>query len=216
MQIELHRVSKIISEEGILVFFSKLFRYIRKNIFGVTKAYIYELDLNDPVPKITSELDISFRLATKKDIDLMDEENYCYNESRKKYAEERLKKGDNCALALYNGMIIGYIWVRYDQLDTSIFNLISLSKNRVSTYNYLTLKEFRGKRVNNSMDDYINNIVRKAGKRYILAIVDKDNKASAKTRERAGYKIIGYVNQLRFFGLKYDCIDKKLLSYLQK
>lgn len=193
-----------------------MFRYIRKNILGVTKTFIYEFDLNNPVPKITSEVDISFRLATKKDIDLMDDENYCYDEKGKKYAEERLKKGDSCVLTLYNGMIIGYIWVGYDQLDISIFNLISLSKNRVSTYNYLTLKEFRGKRVNNSMDDYINNIVRKVKKRYILDIIDKENKTSAKTRKRAGYKIIGYIIQLRFFSLKYDYIDKKLLSYLQK
>ena len=66
------------------------------------------------------------------------------------------------------------------------------------------------------MDSLISDTVRKAGKQYIVTIIDEDNKASAKTRERAGYKKIGHVNQFRFFGLKYDFIDKKLLSYLQK
>ena len=213
---EIKRISNIISEEGILVFFSKVLRYIRKNICGVTKAFVYELDLNNPFPKFTSELVLSYRLATKKDIDAMNYENYFYDEKAKKYAEERLKKGDSCVLTLYNGMIIAYVWIGYNDLDISKFNLIPLSKNRVSTYNCLTLNEFRGKKVNNSTDDYINDIVRKAGKRYVTVLIDKDNKAAAKTRERAGYKKIGFVNQIRFFGLKYDYIDKKLLSYLQK
>jgi hypothetical protein len=213
---EIKRISNIISEEGILVFFSKVLRYIRKNICGVTKAFVYELDLNNPFPKFTSELELSFRLATEKDIDMMNYENYFYDKKAKQYAQERLKKGDSCVLTLYNGMIIAYVWIGYNDLDISKFNLIPLSKNRVSTYNCLTLNEFRGKKVNNSTDHYINDIVRKAGKRYVVVLIDKDNKVAAKTRERAGYKKIGFVNQIRFFGLKYDYIDKKLLSYLQK
>ncbi len=65
-------------------------------------------------------------------------------------------------------------------------------------------------------DYFINDMLIKSGKRYIVILIDKDNIASIKNRERAGYKKIGYINQFRFFGLKYDYIDKKLLSYLQK
>ena len=212
----IHNISKIISEEGIIVFFSKTLRYIRKNIVGVTKVFIYEFDLNNITFKINSGLDIFIRLATEKDIDLMDYENYNYDENVKKYAKERLEKGDTCILALYNGKLIGYVWIMYDLLEISKFNLISLSKNRGSFYNIFILKELRGKRIANSLDYYINDMLRKSGKRYIVILVDKDNIASIKNRERAGYKKIGYINQFRFFGLKYDYLDKKLLLYLQK
>ena len=212
---EIQRISNIISEEGILVFFSKVLRYIKKNILGVTKVFVYELDLDSTVPKFTSELVLSYKLATKKDIDAMNYENYFYDEKAKKYAEERLKKGDACVLALNNTNIIGYVWMMYDGLEISKNNFVSLSKNRASTYNSFILKEFRGKKVRNLMDDYVIDIFRKAKKRYIVCIIDKDNTSSIKTRERSGYKKIGNINKFRFFGLRYDYIDKKLLSYLK-
>ena len=216
MENKIQRISKIILEEGILVFFSKISRYIRKNIVGINKSFVYEIDLNNPITIITSKLELSFRLATKKDIDLMDYDNYNYDEKAKKYAQERLKKGDSCILAQSNGRIIGYVWIMYDYLDISKFNFISLSKNRASTYNSFVLKEFRGKKVRNSMDEYIFDIFRKTGKRFIVCVIDKDNISSAKTRQRAGYKKIGFVNQFRFFGIKHDYVDRNLLSYLQK
>ena len=213
---KIRSISKIISEDGILVFFSKVLRYFRKNIFSVTKVFIYELDLNDSIPKFSSELKLSYRFATKEDIDLMNYENYNYDEKAKKYAEERLKKGDSCVLALNNSRIIGYVWIIYDNLEISKMNFISLSKNRASTYNSFVLKEFRGKKVRNLMDNYIYEMLRKAGKRYLVCVIEKDNIASQKTRERAGYKKIWHINEFRFFGLRYDYIDKNLLSYLQK
>jgi hypothetical protein len=48
---------------------------------------------------------------------------------QKKYAEERLKKGYSCVLALNNSRIIGYVWITYDDLEISKMNFISLSKN---------------------------------------------------------------------------------------
>ena len=146
----------------------------------------------------------------------MNFENYNYDEKAKKYAEERLKKGDICVLALNKGRIIGYVWIMYYEFEISKNNLISLSKNRASTYNSFILKEFRGKRVRNSMDNYIYEILRKVGKEYLVCLIEKHNIASQKTRERAGYKKIWHIFEFRFFGLRYVYIDKNLLSYLQK
>lgn len=215
MEKKIQKISKIISEEGIFSFFLKVLRYIRKNICGITKAIIFELDLEHPVPKIATKLELSFRMATKKDIDSMDDERYGYDQSAKQYSRDRLAKGDSCVLALFNGKIIGYVWIMKDHIDISKFNYISLSKKRVSTYNAFVLKEFRGKRVRNAMNVYLIDIIRKSGKRFVVCVVDKDNKASIKCVERAGFKRIGCVNQFRFFGLKHDYMKKRDLSHLQ-
>jgi len=45
------QVSKIIKEEGFLSLLSKAMRYINKNICGVSKAIIFELDLEKPFKK---------------------------------------------------------------------------------------------------------------------------------------------------------------------
>ena len=212
---KIQKISKIISEEGIFSLFLKVLRYIRKNICGITKAIIFELDLEKSFPRITSELELSFRMAIKKDIDAMDEEHYGYDLKRKQFSKERLEKGDGCVLALYNGKIVGYVWTMNDHIDISKFNYIPISKNRISIYNVFVLKEFRGKRVWNAFDVYYFDIFRKAKKRFVLCVVDKDNKASIKSRERAGFKRIENVYQFRFFGLKHDYIKKKALLYLQ-
>lgn len=215
MSTKKQKISQIISEEGFYSFFKRVLRYLRKNIIGITKVYIFELDLEKPYPKITSELNLSFRLATMKDIESLDEENFDYDKKAKQYAKERLKKGDKCALMIYSNRIIGYVWTMEDFLDTSTFNFVPISKNRVSTYKTLVLKELRGKRVRNACDTYIFDMFKKSGKRFTVCVIDKDNKSSIKTRQRVGYKKIGHVYQFRFFGLKYDHVKKSTLSYIK-
>lgn len=203
------------SEVEILSFFSRLIRFIRRNILGVSKAFIFELDLENPGKKIGADLDVSFRLAIKKDIEAMDKENYDYDNNAKQYSIDRLAKGDRCILALHNNKIIGYLWVMRDTMELLQSKYISLSKNRAFVYKGFVLKEFRGKKVHAVMTEYLIDILKKDGKRFVVGAIDTDNKASLKTRGNHKYYIIGNIIHIRFFGLKYDYIKKKDLIYLQ-
>ena len=189
------QVQKIISEEGFFFFLFKVLLYINKNICGILITIIYELDLEKYVPKIVSDLELSFRAATKKDIDAMDEEQYGYDLKGKQFSKERLVKGDRCILVFHNDKIIGYVWVmNHRQMELSQFNLIPLSKNRVYLYKAFILKEFQGMRVANAIDDYISNMFKKPGKRFVVCKTEFDNNPAKKSRERGGFKRIGYTN----------------------
>ena len=203
------------SEDRDFSFFYIVIRYIKRNFLGISKAFIFELDLETPRQKICTNLDVSFRLAIKKDIDAMDEEHYDYNKNTKQYSIDRLAKGDRCILALYNNKIIGYLWAMRNTMELLQSKYISLSKNRVYSYKEFVLKEFRGKRVQGAMYSYLIDMLKKDGKQFVVSTVDSDNKISLKIKNRDGFKIIGNLYHIRFFGLKYEYVKKKNLIYLQ-
>ena len=205
----------IIREEGFFSFILKTIRYINSSICGISKTIIYEYDLETPIPKIPIDLDLSFRLASKKDIDSMDEEHYGYDRDGKKYSKNRLKKGDKCILALYNKKIVGYIWFMYDNMELSEYKLVPLSKNKAYSYKGFVMEKHRGKKIHWAMYRFLIDLVKKEGKRYILSGIDSDNKPAIKIKEKDVYKKIGNIIHFRFFGLRYDFIKKGVLKYIQ-
>lgn len=207
---------KIISEKGFFSVLLKVISYINKYICGIVITTIYETNLEKSVPNIVSDLNLSFRKATKKDIDSMDAEHYDYDLKEKQFFKEQLAKSSICILAIHNGEIIGYEWVmNNNQMELSEFNIINMSKKRVYGYKAFTLKEYRGKRVQNALNIYLSNMLKKAGIKFLVGTIDINNKPMIKSIEREGHKRIGYIIKFRFFGLKYDYIKKKDLLYLQ-
>jgi len=205
----------IIREKGIFSFILKTIRYINSNICGISKTIIYEYDLENPTPKIATNLDLSFRLASEKDIDSMDEEHYGYDRDGKKYSKNRLKKGDKCILALYNKKIVGYIWVMYNNMELSEYKLVPLSKNKAYSYKGFVMEKHRGEKIHWAMYRFLIGLVKKEGKRYILSGVHTDNKPGIRTKEKGVYKKIGNIIHFRFFGLRHDFIKKDVLKYIQ-
>lgn len=215
--IQKERIRLILAEEGILILFKKMLKYLKRKIFEISKEFIFELDLEKCVLRVDSKIELAFRWGFKEDIDSMDEENYGYDQFSKKYSKERLDNGDKFLLALHNGKIIGYIWAMNDKMELSEFNHISLSYTRAYTYNAFVLKEYRGARVHGAMHTYLINTLGKEGKRFIVGSINIKNKSAlnVKKRHRNEFKIIGKIIQIRFLGLKYDYINKKDLKYLQ-
>ena len=196
-------------------FFLRVMKLINRNILGISKAIIFELDLENPSKRRATDLNLSFRLATKKDIEKMDKEHYDYDKKAKKYSLNRLEKGDRCILALYNNKIIGYMWTMKDAMELTQAKYISLSKDRAHLYKGYVLNEFRGRRVHQAMYNYSVEMLKKEGKRFIISVVDTDNTSSLKTKTGSEFKIVGYLVHVRFFGFKYDYIKKNELHYLQ-
>jgi len=211
MASKIQTISKIITNEGIYAFFVKIFIYINKNIFGISKANIFELDLEKKYPKVDTGLKLIFRLATKKDIDSMNNEHYRYDQKSKEFAKNRLEKGDRCVLAIHNGRIAGYIWVMKDYIELSPYKFLLLPKNKAYTYKAFVLNEYRGKRIHSAMYSYVVNMLKKEGKRFAISAVDRDNKPALKTKlkNRADYEIIGTLVHIKFFRLRHDYIKKK-------
>lgn len=210
------KISEIISEEDFFSFFLKVLRYIKNNIFGISKGIIFELDLEKVYPKVATGLELSFRLASEKDIGSMDKKRYDYDEQSKEYAKNRLAKGDSCILALHNGKIIGYLWVMRDHMELATDKLLLLPKNKAYTYKGFVLNEYRGKRIHAAMYARVVDMLKKEGKRFVFSAVDTKNKPALKTKlkNRADYEIIGTLVHIKFFGLKFDYIKKKDLPHI--
>lgn len=206
---------EIISDEGLLSFFKRVLKFIASKTIDIRKLIIFELDLQSPVKKTYMQKDLFFKVATKRDIDSMNIEDYGDTERGRQYSKERQTKGDKCILAIKKGKIIGYVWIMKNHMELSSSNYISILSERVYLYKNFVLKEHRGKRVLNAIDYYLINVLRKEGKKYIVTTIDKGNKPAIKARDRIGFKRIGKIIQFRFFGLKYDYISKKDLTYLQ-
>jgi len=218
MQNKLQHVSNIISEEGFVNFILKTIKYVNKNIFGILKAYIFEFNLQNPEPQTNCLLKISLKIATEKDIMNLDEELYDYNTNAKKYSQDRLKKGDQCILALHKDKIVGYLWAMADStMEVGQSKFIDISENRAYLYKAFVLKEYRGMRIYDGMIDYLIKLLKKDGKRYIILTIDSDNKPSLKIKQRKGdqARLIGSIIHIRLFGLKIDYVKKKYRQYLK-
>jgi hypothetical protein len=196
-------------------FFIDRIKVFIANMFSIQKLIIFEIDLENPKKIIPSLINLSFRVGTKKDIDSMDYTIYDYNEKGKEYSKNQFDKGDRCILAINNDRIIGYVWIMKNYMELSVDKHIPISATRSYIYKGFVLKEIRGKRVLNTIDNYIIELLYREGKKFIVTTVADHNKSSIKARERIGFKIIGKIIQIRFFIIKYDYISKKDLIYLQ-
>jgi len=209
------KVLKIIADEGLLSFFKKISKFIVYKIIFIQNFIIFELNLENFVNKIETQIELDLKIATEKDIDSIIEEYYNYDEFGRQYLKNQQQKGDKCVIAIKNGKIIGYVWIMKGHMELSPFNHIQISNNKTYIYNGFVLKSYRGKRVLNAIDLYIINMLIKDNKKFIITTVATNNKPPIKARERIGFKRIGKITQFRIFGLRYDHISKKDLIYLQ-
>lgn len=207
---------RIISDDGITRFFKKTLGFFAYNTFHMTTLIIFELDLEKDDKKMEPKIKLSFRMASKEDIDTLDKKRHNMSQKMKKYSRERLEKGDKCVLALYNKEVIGYSWAMKGSMELSQFNHIPIPEKKVYLYNAFVVNEFRGNRVNSAMRRYLtDNILKNEGKTTIIGTIAKNNIPSLKSAKRMGPKKVGKLIQLRILGLRYEYISKKDLQHLQ-
>ena len=212
----LQKAFKTISDEGLFIFLRKAIKLMAFNIFRVRRVIIYELALENHEGKILPEIEISFRPARRADIESMSVELFGYNHKATQYSLERLDQGDECILAVHNGLIAGYVWIMKDSMELSQFRHIRVPKDKAYIYNGFVLKEFRGKRILNALDGYVIEKLKREGKKFLIATVAHDNKPPIKAQERIGFKKVGEIIGLKALGYQYSYIPKKSLDYITK
>lgn len=209
------KIRYMLKSKGFIVLVYKIALNILAQIFSLNKMIIFELDLNRPIKMIDPKIDITYRMATEEDIDLMEKQDLDYDKKGKRYSKRRLDKGDKCILAVHNNAIVGYIWIMKDKMELSQYNHIVISNKRVYIYKGFVKAAIRGNRVFNGIDNYIIKMSKENKKELIITTVSTDNKESIKARERIGFIRIGKIIQVRLLGFKLDYIKKKMIHYLQ-
>ena len=211
------RIKEIRKKEGNLTLLKKITIAILSKLFWIEKIILYELDLEKNLNIALPTIDVDFRLATRKDIENLDNEEYGFEPIDKKYSLKRLEKGDKCVLAIHNKEIIGYISTMYGEMELSRVKHISLPNNKLYSYNGFVKKEFRGNRIHSGMFYHINDLGRKNGKKYGISAVFSRNKPAikAKTRQKDIFRVIGKIKQITIFGKDFVLINKKYLEDLR-
>ncbi len=183
--------------------------YIVKRI-RITPMIIYELDLNKALSRNKNK-NLSFRFANFDDIKKFNYNKYAYDKNAREYAIEKLRKGDKCLLAVYNGEVVGYFWLMNGEMELSQYNHIPLQDHKAYLYRAFVIEPFRGQRILWAMHSYYHEFLKAQDKTKVLEIISIWNKASIKAHTKIGMKPIGMIMQIRFFGFAHDCISKATL-----
>lgn len=202
--------SKMISR----IFNRKVFFIVVSRCFKINRLIIYEFNLKNQDNQLNSQINLTYRFATKEDI-LKFDAVHGYTNKDKKYSIERMECGDECVLALNNENIIGYMWAMHGSMELAMNNIIKLPKDKVYIYKGFVWPEYRGRRVLNGMDSYLFDKIRAEGiVKSIVTTINVSNKSSIKARENAGWKIVGGILQIIIISKKICYISKTDLSYL--
>ena len=211
----LEKSFRTITQEGFYALIIKSLRNILCKFFGIGNEIIFELNLESFSDEFQPRMELSFQFASETDLHIIQNEIYGYNNKGIKKSMERFHKGDKCLLSLYQGTIIGYVWIMRGRMERSSSQYIDLPDHRVYLYNGFVLEEFRGKRVLNSMDSFLIHRFKKEHKRTLITVVARDNISSIKARERMGFKRVGHITVIGLLGYQYGHIPKKDLTYLK-
>jgi len=211
------KIKKIIAQEGVFSFLKKAIKFAISKIILINRVYIYKLDVEKNLPKSTTDINVSIRIAKPKDIIDMDNEFYGWDNKGKNYCLNRLKKGDYCLVGINEGKIISYIWGMKNELEISTAITINLPKDTAYSYNGFVIEEFRGHHVHASMISALYTLFKKDGKKFVLSGVNSGNLPALKTKnnKKGKYEIIAYLWHFIVFGKDITFINNKNLKKIQ-
>jgi GNAT superfamily N-acetyltransferase len=132
--------------------------------------------------------------------------------------ERRIRNGDRCCVAKYNGQIIHASWIAFGTCYSYLLDReYELADNEAYWYGAYALPEFRGKGIHPATGCHILQLLK--GRRYkrILAFIEPENSAAMRMPEKLGYDKIGITGFIEVFGFRW-CFhkDRGALSALKR
>lgn len=118
--------------------------------------------------------------------------------------EARLKIGHLLFMATRGDAIIGFSWIATNVIEVPYFHAtIHLNQDEAITYNVYVVEEYRGRRVNESLQGYAFHYLKNRGYRRVLCYIHSDNKSSARSFSRLGFKTIGELVYVILLGFEF-------------
>ena len=169
-------------------------------LFGVYYYDLYygEKDLRAGVEAVASPIDLKVRRAGEEDLEYII--GRLGPDTRKNFDHAK-SIGSFCFVAVHDSKIAGYSWANREVVDLLGMCVARLPREGSYNYNSLVFKEFRGKKVFQSLMGAVYREMREAGCTFTANLVAKLNAPSVAARKRFGVKFQG----VRF--VKFPLLD---------
>jgi L-amino acid N-acyltransferase YncA len=143
------------------------------------------------VPTVGAGLPVSIGLLQEREVD---EYAAFYPWTAPAEASKRLREGQLCFVARYEGRLVAADWASTESTySRDLYRTFPLQPGDVYTYEIYILPELRRQRVATAIKVEILRHFRAAGCRRFLNLISPDNHASLHTNEKLGYRQVGLV-----------------------
>jgi len=160
------------------------------------KAFRWERNLAEKIPKIIIKMPVDIRLASIGD--------FKGSPILKDEALKRLSKGDLGFIAIWNGMIIGYLWVslKREAYIPEFERAISLKNGEAYLYDTFIFPDFRRKGLNKKLLEEMLHYLKSQNVKKANTYVLTTNKAPQKALRALGFRPVRLVKFVKIFRFK--------------
>jgi predicted GNAT family acetyltransferase len=178
----------------------RIFRFIIRRLIRLfyvgELSYLMEIDLEAPMPEISLDSELEWRLAGMDDLPLFKELLPKY---RVKKIENRFSNGEHCLLALYKEVIVHYCWICWeDNYYVSELEFeISVLPDKAYIYDAFTCPGYRDRGIYSQVLQECGRRMSAIGRRGIMLYADRKNSAAVQAALRSGFSIQGRIEGKR-------------------
>ena len=192
----------MLREEGIRsVWFAILERTVYRRIICMEHL------LSEPISEVKPRLPIAIGLLQESEVD-----DYVNFQPKADAAEVRskLKSGDLCIIARYEGHIVNAGWVSTRRTSVEyVGREIQLSQGEVYAYDTYTSPRLRGQNISAARSVWMLRYFQEAGYKRVIGTVVPENKSSIRASEKAGYRPYGVMGYVKLGPWRHDFFHVK-------
>jgi len=196
--------------------FKKAAQILFRNLFHVERGIIFELDLTKKGKPAKAKIPLGFRWGTKNDILSMDRKRFGYGMRGKRYSINRLEKGDKFVVAIVDGLITGYGWVMFGEIELTKVWHKKLPAEKACLYKEFVQEPYRNMGINRARRTVVLDYLKQKGYKTAYIISFTRNAASVRSIKASGFQPIGRFYSLTLLGVEIPYIGKELLGHLRR
>jgi GNAT superfamily N-acetyltransferase len=205
-QLQLGRAFDVLRRDG---FWSLIHRLLSRLAYVHTQLLL-ECTLNERHETVHSP-DLQFRWVNLPDLEQFPSLELLTSAAGRRDSTARLARGDRCAVGLYHGTPVTYLWVTFSVRELPNRRW-PVAAGTVFVYKTFTLDAWRGHGFNRSAVSWALAQCAREGYRRAFVDVDRANEPSVRALQHAGFVTIGVFHICKFGPLTTTRIPRDLYS----
>lgn len=122
------------------------------------------------------------------------------NMSERRFALDRLSRGDRVVIGYHDAEPVFYGWLMFDALEMTYGIFLDLPPGTAFGYNLFTKKSHRRRGLMTGFYEFVIHQLRRQGMHTLYVGIDTYNSASALAHRKNGFRKSGYFHTVRLFG----------------
>lgn len=192
-----------IKKDGIIAFSIRVLKFILRRSIGLDwrSEIIAERSLEEPIQEIEPRIEVTIRIATEDDLDKF---KGIVNERKFELFEERFKKGRVCFVALFQGKIVYFGWISFEnEYESNCQIKVELNGKGAYWFDCYTAPKYRQNKLHTALTTKALIYLKNKGYKKVLILVYNNNIFSRKAFSKVGFKGKKIVTLIKLFGLKF-------------